>query len=1159
MDSDYTCENADPRIPYENKTDDKKTNYTSEDNSFLLDTLFDILPVHVMVTDERNHFRRISRFMQDEFALSLTDSDESDLFQKLQISVPGSNASIPSTDLPLTKSVSTGQVIKNFEIQIKSNETVKIFSISAAPVKNYGNEITGAIGIWQDITKIRELQQKEQLLNAIMKFTPFGIMLVDNDAKITNVSRYFENVVGIPEKNLIGIVERTDEWGVLNPSTHKPVNFQSMPLYRVIHEQKVIVDEEYILSINGIHKYFAITAGPILDETGQPVGGISVWRDITNSHKLLRENERQKNLLELIISEIPVGIAIHDGPDFVLSLINPAYMTFAGRSDIKGKKVRDVFPEAAPKIISLLKHVYETGEPIHIVDEEFTLMRNSIPKKSWFTFSYLPFYGEEDTITGVLTWVIETTSYVTQKMEIESSRDMLRSEREILQTILDTIPVMIILFDPKLKKIKVNKAFERITGWSEQDFNMQSATELFNPEINDNNGRSDSPLSHHKGFRDIQMKMKNGNTFDASWANVYLPDGRGIGVGIDITERKKFENELSIAAQRFNRITSSNIVGAIITDFDGSLSYANDYFLNTIGYSRENFENGKVNLRKITPPEYIPKDNQARLELSQYGTVNPYEKEFIKKDGTRVWVLLADIHLPGPQNEVFSFVLNIDDRVHAFKESQTRRAEIEAILNSIPDGYIVYNKDGSIAKMNQLANDVLGITDTMERLPYLQRLRNLNSFKPDGSIFPPQEQPSWRALQGEFVKDIVMKLLKNEDEKWISVSASPIIINNSISGAIVEFTDITKLHKLQMQLSDERNFVNAILDTSGALILAIGEQGQIIRFNKECERITGYSQKDFSEINILKLIPEDEIKNVEDVLFRLLKGEPLLEFENHWITKDNRKRYIRWRNSSYKDEEGKIKFVVATGIDISDRKELEEELKNRAHALADANTSLQSFAYSVSHDLRSPLSIVDGFTDLLIDDYSKFLDSEGREYLHRIKDSVKKMQNLISDILNLSSISRQELKRDMVDLSEIISEYLSELHKQQPNRSVEFKIQKNVVVNADSRLLYVALENLLRNAWKFTSKNTVTKIEFGTVNIHNKKAFYIRDNGVGFNMKFAKTIFEPFKRVHSEKDFGGTGVGLSIVQRVITRHGGEIWAESEVGIGTTFYFTLSEL
>ena len=145
MDSDYTCENADPRIPYENKTDDKKTNYTSEDNSFLLDTLFDILPVHVMVTDERNHFRRISRFMQDEFALSLTDSDESDLFQKLQISVPGSNASIPSTDLPLTKSVSTGQVIKNFEIQIKSNETVKIFSISAAPGKNYGNEITGAI------------------------------------------------------------------------------------------------------------------------------------------------------------------------------------------------------------------------------------------------------------------------------------------------------------------------------------------------------------------------------------------------------------------------------------------------------------------------------------------------------------------------------------------------------------------------------------------------------------------------------------------------------------------------------------------------------------------------------------------------------------------------------------------------------------------------------------------------------------------------------------------------------------------------------------------------------------------------------------------------------------------------------------------------------
>jgi len=243
-------------------------------------------------------------------------------------------------------------------------------------------------------------------------------------------------------------------------------------------------------------------------------------------------------------------------------------------------------------------------------------------------------------------------------------------------------------------------------------------------------------------------------------------------------------------------------------------------------------------------------------------------------------------------------------------------------------------------------------------------------------------------------------------------------------------------------------------------------------------------------------------------------------------------------------------------FDITERKKAEQALLQRTEELAATNRDLESFSYSVSHDLRNPLHTIGGFAQFLFEDYSEFLDEVGRDYLRRINDGVNQMQQIINDMLNLSRIGRQEMKRENVDLSAIVLNYLQEFKNTEPERLTEFNVKKNVHANADPRMINLALENLLRNAWKFTKKTEITRIEFGTIVRDEQIVYFVIDNGAGFDMQFSGAIFEPFKRVHAEKEFGGTGVGLSIVQRVIRKHGGKVWAEGKPGKGAVFYFTI---
>jgi light-regulated signal transduction histidine kinase (bacteriophytochrome) len=292
-------------------------------------------------------------------------------------------------------------------------------------------------------------------------------------------------------------------------------------------------------------------------------------------------------------------------------------------------------------------------------------------------------------------------------------------------------------------------------------------------------------------------------------------------------------------------------------------------------------------------------------------------------------------------------------------------------------------------------------------------------------------------------------------------------------------------------------------------------------------------------------------------------------FEAEWrvIWPDGTARWLFGRAWVFKDGAGKPLRLIGANIDVTERKlaelevsrlnaELEQRVRQRTLELEASNRELEAFAYSVSHDLRAPLRGIDGWSLALLEDYSALLDGSGQQYLNRVRTETQRMGNLIDDLLQLSRVSRGEMKLDQVDITALAGRIVDRLRDAQPKRSIEFAIEPGLVAFGDARLLEIALTNLLSNAVKFTGAQNPALIEFGKIEKDGEMAFYVRDNGAGFDMAYAGNLFGAFQRLHKVTEFPGTGIGLATVQRIVRRHGGRVWADARVNRGATFCFTL---
>ncbi len=385
------------------------------------------------------------------------------------------------------------------------------------------------------------------------------------------------------------------------------------------------------------------------------------------------------------------------------------------------------------------------------------------------------------------------------------------------------------------------------------------------------------------------------------------------------------------------------------------------------------------------------------------------------------------------------------------------------------------------------------------------------------------------------------------------------IMAGLIAGLII---NIMKKQQVQNELVRERNFIKTILETADVLVIVINLSGKIIIFNRACQKCTGYTVEDIQQIPFwdILFLPEDK-KEIRTFIENAHKDFPR-EYEKYLVTKNGLQRLIHWLNSMVINRQGDIDFIICTGIDITGRKQTEEELcRYRDHLeelVQERTKELEAFAYSVSHDLRAPLRHINGFIDLLKNNTGTTLDEKGRYYMNFISNAATKMGFLIDDLLSFSRLGRQTMNLKPVELGEIVSETIKSLNPDISEKNIEWNISTLPEVYADASMLHVVLSNLVSNAVKFSRTRKQTRIEIGSHSREKEIVVFIRDNGIGFNQEYADNLFGVFQRLHRADEYEGTGVGLAIAQRIINRHNGEIWAEGEMDSGATFYFSLPQ-
>lgn len=738
----------------------------------------------------------------------------------------------------------------------------------------------------------------------------------------------------------------------------------------------------------------------------------------------------------------------------------------------------------------------------------------------------------------------------------------------------------VILTDAHGTVVEANNTYLKMMGYSRSD--LESG--LLRPEVI--TAQTYWPLDAHKqkefeanGFATAYEKQcigKEGNLLDVWVSGITGVEGvKGSRVSclLDVTAQKRLFRLLQESQARFSRLWESNLLGIAFWNIYGKIYEANDAFLTLLGYSQAEVAEGSVNWQALT----LPEDQRVHAERVQSAIrgqkIPPYETILIQKNGQHKEALVGYAMLENSKDQGFVLLLDISER----KQAEQALLESEQRFRSLADNIPV----------------LIWLTDQNKRNIYANKTY-LEFFGPESANFTGLE---WVELAHLDDREAVALWAENPvplreawnfeirqkhcngEYRWLQLAILP---RFSPDGAVIGYmgsgVDITERKKANetleiriqertLALQKSSRLLQSIVENVPAMVfLKEAKELRFELFNKAGKSLIGYTDEQLLGKNDYDFFPKEQADFFTAKDRETLNNKQLVSItEEPVLTAMGSTLFLRTKKVPILDEQGEPAYLLGISEDITELKEkqerieaLNQQLQAQILDLNAMNQELESFSYSVSHDLRAPLRTIDGFSQAILEDCGEQLDADGKRYLSRVREGSQQMAQLIDDMLNLSRLTRGSLNKQTVDLSAIVSLIAEDLKRQEPQRQVTFVIESGLYAEADRRLIQAVLENLLGNAWKFTSHHATARIEFGRADFtaDEKPVFFVGDDGAGFDMQYADKLFGTFQRLHNATEFSGTGVGLATVQRVIQRHGGKIWAESAVEAGATFYFTL---